>query len=61
MFALAGNEIPGGPGVSDNPEDLVDAEELGEGASGGSILRGALRSPLLLLLIAGSCYRACVG
>ena len=53
--------MPSGPDVVDHPEDLADAEELGEGASGGSILRGALRSPLLLLLIAGSYYRACVG
>jgi len=61
MFARAGDEMLAGPDVSNHPEDLADAEELGEGASGGSILRGALRSPLLLLLIAGSCYRACVG
>ena len=51
-------------GRATGPSDEIappEAEDAGEGASGGALLRGALRSPLLILLIVGTCYRTCAG
>ncbi len=59
MFAGGAKGPPGGIAPPGEAEDAV--EDTAEGASGGTLLRGALRSPLLILLIVGTCYRTCAG